>query len=80
MKNGQKSNVVTVIIQLSYTVRILICWLADLYQMILGYDKTPSLCHCRGVIAVTHHSHYTMASAHSKFDDLTVFLCAVYSI
>ena len=46
--------------------------------MILGYDKTPSLmslslCNSRGI-------NSTMASADSNFDDLSVFLCAVYSL
>ena len=72
------------IIQLLYSVRIPIFWLADLYLVTLGYDKTTSLtslswCNSRGV-NTTQHGHYTMASAHSKFDDLSVFLCAVYSI
>ena len=49
--------------------------------MILGYDEKPPRRHYRGVIAVvssgvnsTHHCHcchYTMASADSKYDDLS---------
>lgn len=43
--------------------------------MILGCDETTSLtslswCNSRGV-NLTHHCHYTMASADSKFDDLS---------
>ena len=43
--------------------------------MALGYDETTSLtslswCNCRGVNSI-HHCHYTMASADSKFDDLS---------
>ena len=61
------------IIQLSYTVRIPIFWLVDLYHVTLGYDATTSLtslswCNSRGVNSI-HHSHYTMALADSKFDD-----------
>ena len=68
-----------IIIQISYTVRILIFWLvADLYHVTLGYHATTSLtslswCNSRGVNS-THHCHYTMASADSKFGD------PVYSI
>ena len=62
-----------IIIQLSYTVRIPIFWLVDLYHVTLGYDATTSLtslpwCNSRGVNSI-HHCHYTMASADSKFDD-----------
>ena len=61
------------IIQISYTVRILIFWLVDLFHVTLGYDETTSLtslswCNSRGVNSI-HHCHYTMASADSKFDD-----------
>ena len=61
------------IIQLSYTVRIPIFWLVDLYHVTLGYDATTSLsslswCNSRGVNSI-HHCHYTMALADSKFDD-----------
>ena len=69
------------VIQRSSTVRIPIFWLADLYHVILGYDEKPPWRHYRGVIAVvscgvnsTHHCHcchYTMASADSKYDDLS---------
>ena len=43
--------------------------------MILGCDETTTLtslswCNSRGVNS-THHCHYTMASADSKFDDLS---------
>ena len=43
--------------------------------MTLGYDETTSLtslswCNSRGVNSI-HHCHYTMASANSKFDDLS---------
>ena len=62
-----------IIIQLSYTVRIPIFWLVDLYHVTLGYDATTSLtslswCNSRGVNSI-HHCHYTMALADSKFDD-----------
>ena len=54
--------------------RIPIFWLADLYQVILGCDETISLmslsCNSHGVNS-THHCHYTMASANSKFDNLS---------
>ena len=61
------------IIQLSYTVWIPIIWLVDLYHVPLGYDGTNSLtslswCNSGGLNS-THHCHYTMASADSKFDD-----------
>ena len=61
------------IIQISYTVRIPIFRLVDLYHVALGYDETTSLtslsrCNTRGVNSI-HHCHYTMASADSKFDD-----------
>ena len=69
------------IIQFSHTVEFR---LADLYHVILSYDKTSflmSLSWCNSwAINSTHHGHYTMASADSKFDDLSVFLCVVYSI
>ena len=63
------------IIELSYTVRILIFWLADLYYVILGCDETSTLtslswCNSLGVNSI-RHCHYTMASADSKFDDLS---------
>ena len=62
-----------IIIQISYTVRIPILRLVDLYHVALGYDETTSLtslswCNTRGVNSI-HHCHYTMASAGSKFDD-----------
>ena len=62
-----------IIIQISYTVRIPILRLVDLYHVALGYDETTSLtslswCNTRGVNSI-HHCHYTMASADSKFDD-----------
>ena len=39
-----------------------------------------SWCNSRGIIS-THHGHYTMASAHSKFDDLSVFfVCSVFNL
>ena len=41
-----------IIIQISYTVRITIFWLVDLYHVTLGYDETTFLTHYRGVIAV----------------------------
>ena len=52
--------------------------------MILGYDGTKSLtllswCDSRGVNS-THHGHYTMASAHSKFEDLSLFLCVGHTM
>ena len=55
------------IIQLSYTVRIPIVWLVDLYHVTLGYDATTSStslswCNSRGVNSI-HHCHYTMALA-----------------
>ena len=56
------------IIQISYTVRIPIFRLVDLYHVALGYDETTSWCNTRGVNSI-HHCHYTMASADSKFDD-----------
>ena len=61
------------IIQISYTVRIPIFRLVDLYHVALGYDETTSLtslswCNSRCVNSI-HHCHYTMASADSKFDD-----------
>ena len=64
-----------IIIQLSYTVRIPIFWLVDLYHVILGCDATTtstslSWCNSR-VVNSTHHCHYTMASAGSEFDDLS---------
>ena len=53
----------------------------DLYHMTLGYDATTSLtslswCNSRGVNS-THHCHYTMALADSKFDD---FCCSVFNL
>ena len=46
-----------------------------MHHVALGYDETTFLtslswCNCRGVIPI-HHCHYTMASADSKFDDLS---------
>ena len=63
----------SIIIQLSYTVRIPIFWLVDLYHVTVGYDATTSLtslswCNSPGVNSI-HHCHYTMALADSKFDD-----------
>ena len=55
------------IIQLSYTVRIPIFWLVDLYHVTMGCDETTfltSLLWCN-----SHHCHYIMASADSIFDD-----------
>ena len=48
---------------------------SDLYHVILGCDETTALTSLswrssRGVNS-THHCHYTMASADSKFDDLS---------
>ena len=65
----------TITIQLSYTVWILIFWLADFYHVILGCDETTTLmslswCNGRGVNS-THHCHYTMVLADSKFEDLS---------
>ena len=64
---------IKLIIQISYTVRISIFRLVDLYHVALGYDETTSLtslswCNTRGVNSI-HRCHYTMASADSKFDD-----------
>ena len=64
-----------VIIQLLYTVRYPIFWLPDLYHVIVSCDETTTLTslswrNSRGVNS-THHCHYTMASADSKFDDLS---------
>ena len=50
-----------IIIQLSYTVRIPIFWLVDVYHVTLGYDTTTSLTSLSWC--------NTMASADSKFDD-----------
>ena len=63
------------VIQLSYTVRISVLWLADFYHVTLGCDETTSLmslswCNSRGVHS-THLFHYTMASADSVFDYLS---------
>ena len=49
--------------------------MVDLYHVTLGYVETTSLtslswCTSRGVNSI-HHCHYTMASANSKFDDLS---------
>ena len=68
------------IIQISYTVRIPIFWLVDLYHLTLGCDKTTFLmslswCNSHGVNSI-HHCHYTMALADSKFDD---FCCSVFN-
>ena len=57
-------------IQLSFTVRIPIFWLADLYHVILGCDETTTLtslswCNSRGVNS-THHCHRAMASNDSN--------------
>ena len=65
--------VISIIIQISYTGRILIFWLVDLCHVALGCDKTTFLtslswCNSRGVNSI-HHCHYTMASADSKFDN-----------
>ena len=59
-----------IIIHISYTVRIPIFRLVDLYHVALGYDETTSLtslswCNTRGVNSI-HHCHYTMASADSN--------------
>ena len=66
-------DITCIIIQISYTVRIPIFRLVDLYHVALGYDETTSLTslswsNSRGVNSI-HHCHYTMASADSKFDD-----------
>ena len=49
--------------------------MADLYHLTLCCDETTSLtslswCNSRGVNS-THHSHYTVVLADSKFDDLS---------
>ena len=58
-------------IQLSYTVRVPIFWLAALYHVILGCDETTTLRSLSGRnnrgVNSTHHCHYTMASADSNF-------------
>ena len=69
------------IIQISYTVRILMFWLVDLYHLTLGCDKTTffmslSWCNSHGVNSI-HHCHYTMALADSKFDN---FFCCVFNL
>ena len=69
-----------IIIQLSYSIRIPIFWLADLYHAILCCDETTTVtslswCNSRGVYSA-HHCHYTMASADLKIDNFF----AVYSI
>ena len=80
--NTQKKNVANIqpswphtwsITHTSYTVLIPIFWLVDLYRVILACDETATLtslswCNSGGENS-THHSHYTMASADSKFDD-----------
>ena len=75
------------IIQLSYTVRIPIFWLDDLYHVILGCDEITSLtslswCNNRGVnsklntpLSLHHGLVYLVYSGFNA-----VFLCAVYSI
>ena len=73
MKGIQWEGIMIFFIQLSYTVRIPIFWLVDLYHVTLGFDRTTSLtsiswCNSRGVNSI-HHYHYTMALADSKFDD-----------
>ena len=70
-KDGRKKK--NIIIQLSYTVRIPIFWLVDLYHVTLSYHATTSLTslswyNSRGVNSI-HHCHYTMALADLKFDD-----------
>ena len=77
----QKSYIITIITQISYTLRIPIFQLVDLCHVALGYDGTTSLtslswCNTRGVNSI-HHCHYTMASADSKFDD---FCCSVFNL
>ena len=69
----EKCSLIDFIIQISYSLRIPIFRLVDLYHVTLGYDETTSLtslswCNSRGVNLI-HHCHYTMASADSKFDD-----------
>ena len=64
-----------IVIQISYTVRILIFWLVDLCHVTLSYDETTALtslswCNSRGVNSI-HHCPYTMTSGDSKFDDLS---------
>ena len=49
--------ILIIIIQLSYTVRIPIFWLADLYHAILSYDETNTLtslsyCNSTGVNSI----------------------------
>ena len=66
--------IIQLIIQLSDTVRIPIFWLADLHLVIQGCDGSTSLTllswDSRGWNS-THHRHYTMASADSKFHDFS---------
>ena len=60
--------IIQLIIQLSDTVRIPIFWLADLHLMIQGCDGTTSL---MSLSWDSRGCHYTMASADSKFHDLS---------
>ena len=69
-----------IIIQLSYTLRIPIFWLDDLYHVILGcYETTPltSLSWCKFNTPLSLH-HGLVYLVYSGFK--AVFLCAVYSI
>ena len=64
-----------IIIQISYTVRILIFWLVDFCHVTLSYDETTALtslswCNSRGVNSI-YHCLCTLASGDSKFDDLS---------
>ena len=73
-------SILIIIFQLSYTVRIPIFWLADLYLPILGYGETNTLtslscCNSSGVNLI-HHCHYTITPVDLKFDDFFT----VYSI
>ena len=65
-----------IIIQISYTVRIPILWLVDLYQVTLGYDETTSL------TSLSWCKFNTPLLLHHGFGWLKVwrFLFAVYSI
>ena len=66
--------IIQLIIQLSDTVRIPIFWLAELHLVIQGCNGSASLTllswDSRGWNS-THHRHYTMASADSKFHDFS---------
>ena len=75
-------SILIIIIQLSYTVRIPIFWLADLYHSILSYDETNTLtslsfCNSSCVNSI-HYCHYTITPTDSKFDDF--FFCIVFNL